>query len=369
MSRKPSFRLDTAACAGPPPQFQARFDSQDSPDAPDIWRTLVRPYVDLQIEASAQPFRGEMSGTHLGDSLISRSTCSATMRHRRTPLDVRRSQIDHLLIQLFLDGGTQGAYGKHQVNIRAGAIGLLDLGQTMDSRTTSFSTITLTVPRDRLPTALRDRKLHGALLDPAQGATRLLASHLSQLMQHASSLTRAAMSASVNAGLMLLSGSLSATADDEHDGQARQVVRDGMHRLVRRHIERHLDSDQLSPETIAAAMGISRSGLYRLFLSEGGVQAYVQGRRLDKCFDELLLATGNRIGIAELAYRYGFSSESAFSRAFRQRFAASPREVRSHARRAWDDESAGIHSHTDAIMIQSWLADIRRPVTAPDPAR
>ena len=216
-----------------PPQFSAQFDSRVTPDAPDIWRTLVRPYVDTQIETGIQPFTAQMSGTHLGDSLISRSTCSATVQHRRTALDVRRSQVDHLLIQLFVAGGTRGDYGKNPVDIRAGSIGLLDLGQTLHTRTTLISTITLTVPRDRLPTALRSRKLHGALLDPGQGATRMLASHLSQLAQHASSLTREEMSASVNAGLILLSGSLSTLRDGEDDGPARQVVRNGMRRLVR----------------------------------------------------------------------------------------------------------------------------------------
>ena len=61
----------------------------------------------------------------------------------------------------------------------------------------------------------------------------MLASHLSQLAQHASSLTREEMSASVNAGLILLSGSLSTLRDGEDDGPARQVVRNGMRRLVR----------------------------------------------------------------------------------------------------------------------------------------
>ena len=252
----------------------------------DIWRTLVRPYVDTQIETGIQPFTAQMSGTHLGDSLISRSTCSATVQHRRTRW-TRRSQVDHLLIQLFVAGGTRGDYGKNPVDIRAGSIGLLDLGQTLHTRTTLISTITLTVPRDRLPTALRSRKLHGALLDPdrrdahaglapvAAGAAR-------------SSLTREEMSASVNAGLILLSGSLSTLRDGEDDGPARQVVRNGMRRLVREHIERHLDAGHLSPETIAAALGISRSSLYRLFLRDGGVNAHIQGRRLDRCFDELL---------------------------------------------------------------------------------
>ena len=95
-----------------PPQFSAQFDSRVTPDAPDIWRTLVRPYVDTQIETGIQPFTAQMSGTHLGASLISRSTCSATVQHRRTALDVRRSQVDHLLIQLFVAGGTGATMAK-----------------------------------------------------------------------------------------------------------------------------------------------------------------------------------------------------------------------------------------------------------------
>ena len=161
----------------------------------------------------------------------------------------------------------------------------------------------------------------------------MLASHLSQLAQHASSLTREEMSASVNAGLILLSGSLSTLRDGEDDGPARQVVRNGMRRLVREHIERHLDAGHLSPETIAAALGISRSSLYRLFLRDGGVNAYIQGRRLDRCFDELLLAAGaHRHRGACLPLR--LLERKRFSRAFRLRFGASPSEVRAHGEAA-----------------------------------
>ena len=78
----------------------------------DIWRTLVRPYVDTQIETGIQPFTAQM---------ISRSTCSATVQHRRT--GTCRSQVDHLLIQLFV--GRQGRLWQNPVDIRAGSIGLL----------------------------------------------------------------------------------------------------------------------------------------------------------------------------------------------------------------------------------------------------
>ena len=191
----------------------------------------------------------------------------------------------------------------------------------------------------------------------------MLASHLSQLAQHASSLTREEMSASVNAGLILLSGSLSTLRDGEDDGPARQVVRNGMRRLVREHIERHLDAGHLSPETIAAALGISRSSLYRLFLRDGGVNAYIQGRRLDRCFDELLLAPAATSASRSLPTATA-SSESAFSRAFRLRFGASPSEVRAHARGSGDGEPVDIRSREDAVMIQAWLADIRQPAAA-----
>ena len=192
----------------------------------------------------------------------------------------------------------------------------------------------------------------------------MLASHLSQLAQHASSLTREEMSASVNAGLILLSGSLSTLRDGEDDGPARQVVRNGMRRLVREHIERHLDAGHLSPETIAAALGISRSSLYRLFLRDGGVNAYIQGRRLDRCFDELLPGRRRPHRHRGACLPLRLSSESAFSRAFRLRFGASPSEVRAHARGNGDGEPVDIRSREDAAMIQAWLADIRQPAAS-----
>ncbi|VVE90466.1 helix-turn-helix domain-containing protein [Pandoraea bronchicola] len=343
-------------------QFAARFDSQVLPEAPEVWRTLVRPYADVRIEASPHGFTGEMSGTHLGDSLISRTGCSATMDHRRNAIDVRRSHVDHLLIVLFTSGRVQGEYGKRTLNATPGAIGVLDLGQTFKSRTTSLSTITLTVPRDRLPTSLRNRKLHGAVLDPGLGVTRLLASHMTELLKSAPTLTNEEMTASVNASLMLLGGAQSKLLDSA--GDAQQVVREGVKRLVREHIDHSLTSEALSPEQISAAMGLSRSSLYRLFQADGGVQAYIQARKLDRCFDELLLSTGNRITIIEIAYRYGFSSESVFSRAFRRRFGVSPREVRASAGRTKDRKPVGPASPDDEATVRGWLEGIQRTPAA-----
>jgi len=349
--------VDCDSTDEPPPHFRAQLDERAFPEARDAWHAMLRPLFNVQIEAGSGGFSGELDSTHLGDCLLARCASSAATHFRRGALDIRRGHLDHLLIQLYTTGGVQGEYGKRTVNAAAGSVSLLDLGQALDSRAPAFSNITLVVPRDRLPASLRSRKLHGAVLDPGQGATSLLASHLAQLLKSAATLTGEEMAASVNASMILLAGSLSKLSDSNED--ARQVLREGMRRLVRRHIERHLTSEQLSPEQIAAAMNLSRASLYRLFQGDGGVNAYVQGRRLDKCFDELLWSTGSRIGVAEVAYRYGFSSESVFSRAFRRRFGLSPREVRACAQQTRDRESVATESSGDAATIQAWLADIQ----------
>lgn len=339
------------------PRFHVRLDSATMPDAADVWRTLVRPYVDARIESDPRQFFGEMAGTHLGDSMISRSTSAATMANRRHALDIRLGQMDHLLIQLLLAGSIRGQYGKRKVDVPPGSISLLDLGQTLDTRTDSLTTITLTVPRDRLPTSLRGRNLHGIVLPPEDGATQLLASHLQALMTHAPRLTHTAMAAHVNAALMMLCGGLSQPVPATADTQ--ESVRDSMRRLAQRQIERHLDSDQISPEHIATAIGVSRAALYRLFERDGGVRAYIQARRLDRCFDELLLSTGSRIIIADLAYRHGFSSESVFSRAFRRRFEMSPGEVRTRAQRARASQHLDTNGTPDVTTVRAWLESIR----------
>lgn len=327
------------------------------PDAADVWRTLVRPYVDVRVESDPRQFFGEMAGTHLGDSMISRSTSAATLANRRHALDIRLGQMDHLLIQFLVAGSIRGQYGKRKIDVPPGSISLLDLGQTLDTRTDGLTTITLTVPRDRLPTSLRGRNLHGVVLDPLDGATQLLASHLEALMAHAPRLSHTAMAASVNATLMMLCGGLSQPVSATADTQ--DSARDAMRRLAQRQIERQLDSDQISPERIAATIGVSRAALYRLFERDGGVRAYIQARRLDRCFDELLLSTGSRIVIADLAYRHGFSSESVFSRAFRRRFEMSPGEVRARAQRARASQHLGTTDTPDVSTVRAWLESIR----------
>lgn len=99
-------------------------------------------------------------------------------------------------------------------------------------------------------------------------------------------------------------------------------------RRVARYIDRHLDDPDLDVGRVAAALGLSRSSLYRVFKARhGGVARFILNRRLDLCRDALL-AGGSEGTIGDLAARWGFADYGVFSRAFRRRFGVAPRTLR-----------------------------------------
>ncbi|PRD40354.1 hypothetical protein C5748_27485, partial [Phyllobacterium phragmitis] len=97
---------------------------------------------------------------------------------------------------------------------------------------------------------------------------------------------------------------------------------------VRRFIAENLKSPDLTPDTICARLGLSRRNLYYLFEKHGGVATFIKNRRLAAC-QHALTKSSERELISSIAYEYGFTNPSAFSRQFQARYGFSPSEVRS----------------------------------------
>ncbi len=85
----------------------------------------------------------------------------------------------------------------------------------------------------------------------------------------------------------------------------------------------------LSVAGITAALGISRSVVYRLFERDGGLLAYDRMRRL-RAVHRAMSNPLNGSTLVELAARYGFRDQAALSRSFRKAFGTTPSEL-SHA--------------------------------------
>lgn len=96
-------------------------------------------------------------------------------------------------------------------------------------------------------------------------------------------------------------------------------------------IERRLAEPSLGPKTLLDEFGVTRSTLYRAFEPLGGVSAYIMERRLRYAFRRMTDPLMPRPRISQLAFEFGFSHPSAFTRAFKTYFGLSPKNVRALA--------------------------------------
>ncbi|MFG2356323.1 helix-turn-helix domain-containing protein [Streptomyces sp. NPDC048521] len=98
---------------------------------------------------------------------------------------------------------------------------------------------------------------------------------------------------------------------------------------IRDHIDRHLEDQELAPESVAAAHHISVRYLHRLFEEEGiTVARLIQRRRLQECARELARGGSTAPAVAAVGQRWGFVNPAHFSRVFRGAYGHSPREWR-----------------------------------------
>jgi len=99
---------------------------------------------------------------------------------------------------------------------------------------------------------------------------------------------------------------------------------------ARRCILHNLRSHRLGADMLCRELGMSRSSLYRLLESEGGVAQYIQRLRLLNGLAQLS-DPSNRRPIVVIADESGMMDASSFSRAFRRQFGISPTDAREAA--------------------------------------
>ncbi|MGX5714634.1 helix-turn-helix domain-containing protein [Arthrobacter sp. MAHUQ-56] len=92
------------------------------------------------------------------------------------------------------------------------------------------------------------------------------------------------------------------------------------------------DSD-LTAESVARAVGVSSRHLNRAFAAENTTVAqYIRDQRLELARQELTNTPVNPPLIADIAARWGFSSQAHFTRAFGRRYGMAPSDMRATAR-------------------------------------
>lgn len=115
-----------------------------------------------------------------------------------------------------------------------------------------------------------------------------------------------------------------------------RIEKDPRHVMVRRvreYIADHLQDPDLGPASIAAAHFLSTRRLHGLFQGEATtIAALIREQRLERCRVDLLNPALADLPVSAIATRWGFTDAAHFSRSFRARYGASPRELRTGRR-------------------------------------
>lgn len=243
----------------------------------------------------------------------------------RTKSVIRRNSLDHWVITLSKQSVSDVATRGASFEVAPNTPFILSFGDEISiRRSQEDNRLQLILARDDFQTIspIVDAARGMALTSPTAG---MLADYIRLLEQYVPTLDDDAASRLANAVQAMLLACLTPTADNR--SVASDQIRLTLMERVRRAVRRNLRSPSLGPAKLCREAGTSRSQLYRLLESEGGVAHYILRRRLSESFS-MLSDMGNELPIGRVAEMLCFSDASSFTRAFRREFGISPSDVR-----------------------------------------
>jgi AraC-like DNA-binding protein len=315
-------RSPGADAAGARPEGAVRFTLEQ-------WRKVSRERYnwDLQLQSGAlgaNQFVGEYSAWGDGDV---RFLHSRAMAARVRPFDSAQGRIR--LVFLLSGQARISAHGGHgEDEVGQGDLFLLNTAMVKEAQWTAHSDLCLQLPgHDSLPVregaAMQSGRAVIPIDDPVlsnalRAQLRLLAARGSELADDARARVLTAM-----ADLTVMG--LHSTANASSDADAGHGILLAKAKL---HIQTHFRRHDLSVDEIAAAVGCSRTSLYRLFSAQSlTVLGYLRETRLQRC-RAALAAASTQANIGQMAFQHGFVDLHAFTRLFKRRFGITPGQAR-----------------------------------------
>lgn len=294
-----------------------------------IFASMVRDVFEAEPLDAEPPCGATIAAWHLGTTMIGTFAGPPTRFSRDSAL-IASSGLDQLLVQLYVEGGFVGTAGEVPIRIEAGDLCVFDLADTIETRSSRFANISLLVPRETLRRDVEDASRLGGLVIPGGAAMgAMLADHLRSLVRNIDALRGEEATLAAGATMALVRATLGAAMRAGRSASPAKAHQAAPLRRAFDYIDAHIDDPALDVDSIAQALGCSRAALFRLFSAQGGVETYVRRRRLGGAARELADQT-RVLRVGEIAGRWGFASDAAFSRAFRQAFGISPRAARQH---------------------------------------
>jgi AraC-like DNA-binding protein len=242
---------------------------------------------------------------------------------------ISSSDNDDLLICAQFEGRGAAAQDGRSGKVLCGNICLLDPRRPFNtSMHTRVRSVIVQAPRQKLEVRLGSvSDLTAHILDSGKPLSALTSGFLEMLPSCLDTVDGVAAAGLAEQALDLLA--LAISSETERRVSALSSSRTATLHRLKFQIETKLSDPDLKPSTVAEAVGISVRYANALLSAQGtSLERYIVERRLERCrsaFDDPV-QSGRSIG--EIAFDWGFSDLSHFSRRFKAAYGSSPSDYR-----------------------------------------
>jgi AraC-like DNA-binding protein len=292
---------------------------------------ICQAFMNLTPEsATMSRFPAKVETIRLGAGAINRVVFPEHMVHR-SRADIAASSESCFYLNFKLAGRCRMLQGGREVSLSRGQIGIVDSDREvtlLHDRGPTLEVASFWVPscglRDRLPRSF-DFEAERISDDPHVG-------HL--IVETARALNAGALRMTEESGVRLFHVLLDLVALAlSHRARPRTTeaasFADATALALRRAIHARLSEQGLTVAAIAGAVGISERYVHKLLKRSGTTFSdYVMERRLDGAAADMRNPALAQRGIGSIAFDWGFSDLSHFTRRFKQRFGCPPRDWR-----------------------------------------
>lgn len=273
-----------------------------------------------------ESFRGRLELGSVGFLSVCRITATA---HRVEHAVERMSSdsIDRLKILAQTHGTCRFQQGRNTVDLASGDFIVYDPAASYSfTNLQAVEQVVVSIPMDRLPLGHdASTKVLGQRLSARSGGARLALALLNTTLQELQNCDANGIKQVAELICSLVVDAVREQAGGRSPVSLKLVLRT----RVRDFIESNLSDPELGINLIAQRLNCSKRYLYDVF-DDGGltISRYIWMRRLERCKDELVNSDCTKRSLTNIALSWGFSSAAHFSKAFKQRFGASPSDFR-----------------------------------------
>jgi AraC-like DNA-binding protein len=293
---------------------------------------IATAYFPLDLDfRNPDSFTGDLAIWELGDVSLSRLTSEA-LRYRRLPRHFKAEGEEHFLITIPARSEIFFSQCGKDVRCTPGGFILERSHEPYEfSHAEAADLWVMKVEAKALAGRIRQPDRFCSLqFDAANGAGGLFSDMLPLIPGRFDAMELETRSTVGRQLLDLLA--LALKADERTLTSGNSTIREAHLTRIDSFIRKRLGDCDLDPDGIASGCGISTRYLHELFRDTNQtLSSWIRDQRLEAC-REMLADSSNRQTVAEIAYRWGFSDQAQFSRAFKAHFGAPPKDYREQAR-------------------------------------